>query len=197
MSSAAVMMEGMTTTADAPAAVPHVVIVGGGFGGLAAARALGDRPVAVTLIDRLNYHLFQPLLYQVALAELAATDVAYPIRRVLRSQQNVEVLLAEVAGFDLGGRKVLLSDGTSIAYDYLIVAAGARTSYFGHEDWARFAPGIKDLDDALEVRRRVLTALEAADHHERGQPPPLLVACRATSCAPTSAGCAPATCAWC
>jgi NADH dehydrogenase len=163
MSSAAVMMEGMTATADGPAAVPHVVIVGGGFGGLAAARALGDRPVAVTLIDRLNYHLFQPLLYQVALAELAATDVAYPIRRVLRSQQNVEVLLAEVAGFDLGGRKVLLSDSTTIGYDYLIVAAGARTSYFGHDDWARFAPGIKDLDDALEVRRRVLTALEAAE----------------------------------
>jgi NADH dehydrogenase len=140
-----------------------VVIVGAGFGGLAAAKALGDEPVEVTVVDRLNYHLFQPLLYQVALAGLAATDVAYPIRSVLHRYDNVDVLLAEVTGFDLAGRKVRLADGVELPYEHLIVAAGAETSYFGHDDWAAHAPGLKDLDDALEVRRRVLTALEAAE----------------------------------
>jgi NADH dehydrogenase len=140
-----------------------VVIVGAGFGGLAAAKALGGQPVAVTVIDRLNYHLFQPLLYQVALAGLAATDVAYPIRTILRKHDNVDVMLAEVTGIDLGARRVRLSDGAELGYDFLVVAAGARTSYFGHDDWARAAPGLKDLDDALEVRRRVLSALEAAE----------------------------------
>jgi NADH dehydrogenase len=149
---------------DTPApATPKVVIVGAGFGGLAAAKALGDAPLAVTVVDRLNYHLFQPLLYQVALAGLAATDVAYPIRAALHAYDNVDVALAEVVGFDLDRRCVRLGDGTELPYDYLIVAAGARTSYFGHDDWARVAPGIKDLDDALEVRRRVLTALETAE----------------------------------
>jgi NADH dehydrogenase len=142
---------------------PRVVIVGAGFGGLAAAKALGDEPVAVTVVDRLNYHLFQPLLYQVALAGLAATDIAYPIRAVLRRHDNIEVLMAEVAGFDLEARRVALADGASLPYDHLIVAAGAQTSYFGHDDWAPHAPGLKDLDDALEVRRRVLLALEAAE----------------------------------
>jgi NADH dehydrogenase len=146
-----------------PARRPKVVIVGAGFGGLAAAKALGGTDVAVTVVDRLNYHLFQPLLYQVALAGLSATDVAYPIRRVLRHHDNIEVLLDEVRAIDLGARRVRLASGIELAYDYLIVAAGAETSYFGHAEWAPVAPGIKDLTDALEVRRRVLTALEAAE----------------------------------
>jgi len=142
---------------------PKVVIIGAGFGGLAAAQALGGTDVAVTVVDRLNYHLFQPLLYQVAMAGLSATDVAYPIRRILRHHTNIEVLLAEVRQVDLPNRRIRLADGIELAYDYLIVAAGAETSYFGHDDWALVAPGLKDLDDALEVRRRVLTALEAAE----------------------------------
>jgi NADH dehydrogenase len=140
-----------------------VVVIGAGFGGLAAAKALGDRPVAVTVVDRLNYHLFQPLLYQVALAGLAATDVAYPIRAALHRYRNIEVVLAEVTGVDLAARQVRLADGAALGYDFLVVAAGAETSYFGHADWAPFAPGLKDLDDALEMRRRVLTAFEAAE----------------------------------
>jgi NADH:ubiquinone reductase (H+-translocating) len=142
---------------------PRVVIIGAGFGGLEAAKALGGRPVNVTVIDRLNYHLFQPLLYQVALAELASTDVAYPIRSILRDHANVEVLLGEVVGIDLGARRVRLGDGTALPYDFLIVAAGAGSSYFGHDDWAAVAPSLKDLDDALEIRRRVLLAMEAAE----------------------------------
>jgi NADH dehydrogenase len=145
----------------------RVIIVGAGFGGLAAAKVLGSRdegsPVEVTVIDRLNYHLSQPLLYQVALAGLAATDVAYPIRAALHGRRNINVMLAEVTGVDVGARRVRLEDGTTLPYDYLVMAAGARTSYFGHDDWAKFAPGLKDLDDALEVRGRVLTALEAAE----------------------------------
>jgi NADH dehydrogenase len=142
---------------------PKVVIVGAGFGGLAAAQALGGTDVAVTVVDRLNYHLFQPLLYQVALAGLSATDVAYPIRRILRHHTNIEVLLDEVRQIDLPKRRVRLADGIELAYDYLIVAAGAETSYFGHDDWAPVAPGLKDLEDAFEVRRRVLSALEGAE----------------------------------
>jgi len=145
----------------------RVVIVGAGFGGLAAAKVLGSRdegsPVDVTVIDRLNYFLFQPLLYQVAMAGLSATDVAYPIRAALHGRRNITVLLGEVTGVDVAGRAVRLEDGTALPYDYLIMAAGALTTYFGHDDWARFAPGLKDLDDALEVRRRVLSALEAAE----------------------------------
>lgn len=147
-------------------AAARVVIVGAGFGGLAAARALGRtrEPLQVTVIDRLNYHLFQPLLYQVALASLSATDIAYPIRASLHRYRKVEVLLGEVADFDLAQRAVVLTDGGTVPYDYLIVAAGARTSYFSHDDWAPFAPGLKGLDDALEIRRRVLLALEQAEH---------------------------------
>jgi NADH:ubiquinone reductase (H+-translocating) len=145
----------------------RVIIVGAGFGGLAAAKVLGSRdegsPVEVTVIDKLNYHLFQPLLYQVALAGLSATDVAFPIRAALHGRRNITVLLAEVTGVDVAGRSVRLDDGNTLPYDYLIMAAGAQTSYFGHDQWAKFAPGLKDLDDALEVRRRVLTALEAAE----------------------------------
>jgi NADH:ubiquinone reductase (H+-translocating) len=145
----------------------RVIIVGAGFGGLAAAKALGSAdegsPIEVTVIDRLNYFLFQPLLYQVAMAGLAATDVAYPIRAALHGKRNVSVLLAEVTGVDITARTVRLDDGTALSYDYLVMAAGAQTSYFGHDEWARLAPGLKDLDDALEVRKRVLTALEGAE----------------------------------
>src|SRR6478672_11147120 len=145
----------------------RVIIVGAGFGGLAAAKVLGSKdegsPVEVTVVDRLNYFLFQPLLYQVAMAGLAATDVAYPIRAALHGKRNVSVLLAEVTGVDITARTVRLDDGTALSYDYLVMAAGAQTSYFGHDEWARLAPGLKDLDDALEVRKRVLTALEGAE----------------------------------
>jgi NADH dehydrogenase len=116
---------------------PRVVIIGAGFGGLAAAKALGGGDVSVTVVDRLNYHLFQPLLYQVALAGLAATDVAYPIRRILRHQANVEVLLDEVRAIDLDQRTVRLAGGLALGYEHLIVAAGSETSYFGHQDFCR------------------------------------------------------------
>jgi NADH dehydrogenase len=149
----------------------RVVIIGGGFGGLEAARALAGAPVSVTLIDRHNYHLFQPLLYQVATASLSPADIASPIRWVLRGQRNVQVLLAEVRTLDPARRRVIYTDGNhdspdfthELSYDYLIVAAGARHSYFGHPEWATRAPGLKTLDDALEIRRRVLLAFEAAE----------------------------------
>lgn len=141
---------------------PHVVILGGGFGGLDAARALRGRDVRVTLVDRHNYHLFQPLLYQVATASLSPGDVASPIRWILRRQKNVRVLLAEARAIDPARREVAI-DGGAIAYDYLIVATGAAHAYFGHPDWAVRAPGLKTLDDALEMRRRVLLAFEAAE----------------------------------
>ena len=142
---------------------PMVVIVGAGFGGLAAARSLAGVPVDVTVVDRLNYHLFQPLLYQVAMAGLSANEIAVPIRSILWRQQNVQVVLAEVVEIDLPQRRLVMSDGTWLSYDYLIVAAGARTNYYGHDDWIDVAPSLKDLDDALEVRRRVLLAFEAAE----------------------------------
>lgn len=144
---------------------PHVVIVGGGFAGLSAARALAGAPVRITLIDRRNHHLFQALLYQVATAALAATDIASPIRSVLRDQRNVEVRLAEVTAVDLAARCVVMGD-ERLRYDYLILAAGAGQSYFGHDEWAPLAPGLKNLDDALEIRRRVLWAFEAAEQTE-------------------------------
>jgi NADH:ubiquinone reductase (H+-translocating) len=141
---------------------PHVVIVGGGFAGLYAARALGGQPVDVTVVDQHNYHLFQPLLYQVATAGLSPGDIAQPIRGVLRGSPNVRVLLAEAVSVDLEGRRLVLSDG-DLRYDYLLLAAGASHAYFGHDDWRPYAPGLKDLDDALEIRRRVLGAFEAAE----------------------------------
>jgi NADH:ubiquinone reductase (H+-translocating) len=142
--------------------VPHIVLIGGGFGGLAAAQALADSPVRITLIDRRNHHLFQPLLYQVATAALNASDIARPIRRILRHQANCEVILGEVESIDRLARKVVLDEG-EIAYDYLIVASGATHSYFGHDAWEHDAPGLKTIEDALEIRRRVLVAYEAAE----------------------------------
>jgi NADH dehydrogenase len=148
---------------SAPAARPRVAVIGGGFGGLAAARRLARVAVDVTVYDRLNYHLFQPLLYQVAMAGLSPNEIAVPIRSILWRQRNAQVVLAEVVDIDLPRRDLVLSDGARAAYDYLIVAAGARTNYYGHDDWMPFAPSLKDLDDALEVRRRVLLAFEAAE----------------------------------
>ena len=141
----------------------HVVIVGGGFAGLYAARSLAGKDVRVTLIDRRNHHLFQPLLYQVATAGLAAPAIAAPLRKILRRHKNITVLLAEVAGVDLESKCVRLSDGGAIAYDHLVLAAGAESSYFGNHDWQSLAPGLKDLEDAMEIRRRVLLAFEAAE----------------------------------
>jgi NADH:ubiquinone reductase (H+-translocating) len=142
--------------------MPRVIIVGGGFGGLAAAQALGTAPVKLTLIDRKNYHTFQPLLYQVATAGLSPGEIAAPIRSILRRRKNIEVLMSEVTGFDLEHRHVETPDG-DIPYDYLIVAAGASHAYFGHDDWEPFAPGLKTIEDALEIRRRVLLAFELAE----------------------------------
>jgi NADH dehydrogenase len=141
---------------------PHVVIVGGGFGGLNAARALSRAPVRVTLIDRRNHHLFQPLLYQVATAALSPADIAYPLRSVLRRQANATVLLGEVVGVDRGKREIVLSDGR-LAFDYLVIATGARHAYFGHDAWEADAPGLKSLEDALDVRGRILLAFERAE----------------------------------
>jgi NADH dehydrogenase len=142
---------------------PHVVIIGGGFGGLYAARALRNERVDVTVIDRTNHHVFQPLLYQVATATLAATEITAPIRWLLRHQRNTEVLLEEVTSIDVSARQVAFAGGGSVAYDYLIVAAGSRPSYFGRDDWERLAPGLKSIDDALEIRRRLLLAFEHAE----------------------------------
>jgi NADH:ubiquinone reductase (H+-translocating) len=144
---------------------PHVVIVGGGFGGLYAARALAGRPVRVTLLDRRNHHLFQPLLYQVATAALNPSDIAMPLRSILRRAANVTVLLAEVEAVDLAARRLVL-DGDSLEYDALVLAAGAGHSYFGHDDWEALAPSLKTLEDALEIRRRVLVAYEEAEREE-------------------------------
>ena len=141
----------------------HVVIVGGGFGGLAVAKRLArQRGVAVTLVDRRNFHVFQPLLYQVATGGLSPADICAPLRSVFASSKNVRTLLGEAAGFDLDGRRVLLTDG-ELAYDYLVVAAGARHHYFGHEEWEAVAPGLKTIEDATEIRGRILGAFEAAE----------------------------------
>ncbi|HET6897576.1 MAG TPA: NAD(P)/FAD-dependent oxidoreductase [Vicinamibacteria bacterium] len=145
-----------------PSPEPHVVIVGGGFAGLTAARTLRHAPVRVTLVDRHNHHTFQPLLYQVATAGLSSTNIAAPLRHILRRQRNVTVVLADATGVDLGRRRLVLRDG-EMPYDFLILAAGATHSYFGHEEWSRFAPGLKTLDDAIDIRRRVLLAFEEAE----------------------------------
>jgi NADH dehydrogenase len=146
--------------------MPHVVIVGGGFGGLYAARAFRHQRVDVTVVDRRNHHVFQPLLYQVAMAALSPGDIASPIRWILRRQANVEVLLGDVDRIDVSRRTVHLSDGEELGYDFLIVAAGAAHAYFGHDDWQRYAPGLKTLEDALEIRRRVLLAFERAEREK-------------------------------
>ena len=138
------------------------MIVGGGFGGLYAARRLGRAPVRVTLVDRRNHHLFQPLLYQVATAGLNPSDIAAPIRSVLRRNRNTAVILAEATAVDLPGRRLVLADG-ELGYDFLVLATGATHSYFGHDDWAARAPGLKSIEDALEIRRRVFLAYEAAE----------------------------------
>jgi len=143
-------------------AAPRVVILGAGFAGIAAARALARAPVQVTVVDRRNYHLFQPLLYQVATAGLSPADIATPIREILREQQNARVLLGRVRDIDTRDRRVMLED-MSLPYDYLIVATGARHSYFGKDDWAELAPGLKKIDDATQIRRRILTAFEKAE----------------------------------
>lgn len=142
----------------------HIVIIGGGFAGLNAAKALAEAPAGarVTLVDRRNHHLFQPLLYQVATAVLSPADIAEPIRSILRHQRNLEVELAEVTAVDLDAREVVLADGR-IAYDYLILAAGVSHAYFGHDEWQPLAPGLKSLEDALEIRRRILLAFEQAE----------------------------------
>jgi len=142
--------------------VPRVAIVGAGFGGLNAAKALANAPVKITMIDRKNFHTFQPLLYQVATAGLSPGEIAAPIRSILRSHRNVEVLMAEVTGFDLE-RRIVHTPEVQVAYDYLIVAAGAQHSYFGHDEWEPLAPGLKTIEDALEIRRRVLLAFELAE----------------------------------
>jgi NADH:ubiquinone reductase (H+-translocating) len=142
---------------------PHVVIVGGGFGGLYAARSLRRAPVRVTLVDRRNHHLFQPLLYQVATAALSPADIAAPIRHVLRRQENAAVLLGTVTDVEPGARQVVLANGRRVDYDYLVLAAGAVDQYFGHDSWADAAPGLKGLEDAVEIRRRFLLAFEAAE----------------------------------
>src|SRR5690242_16893425 len=131
---------------------PHVVIIGAGFGGLETARRLARAPVTITLIDRRNHHLFQPLLYQVATAALNASDIAYPVREALARQANARVLMAEAIAIDVAGRKVVLDAG-ELFYDYLVVATGATHSYFGHGEWSALAPGLKSIEDALEIRR--------------------------------------------
>ena len=143
---------------------PHVVIIGGGFAGLNAAKGLAGAPVKVTVIDRRNHHLFAPLLYQVATAQLSPANIAQPIRSILRKQTNANVLLGEVEGIDVEAKTIALDSGRAIAYDYLIVAVGATHSYFGHDEWAPMAPGLKTIDDATEIRKRILLAFENAEN---------------------------------
>jgi NADH dehydrogenase len=142
---------------------PQVVVVGGGFGGLEAAKALGGAPARVTLVDRRNHHLFQPLLYQVATAVLSPADIAQPIRAVLRDCANVEVVLGDVTSVDAEGKHVVLEDGSRLPYDYLILAAGASHAYFGHDEWEPHAPGLKSLEEATDIRRRLLVSFEEAE----------------------------------
>src|SRR5579864_7067349 len=141
---------------------PRVVIVGGGFGGLKAAESLARLPLHITLVDRKNHHTFQPLLYQVATAGLSPAEIAAPIREIMSRHENVEVLLGEVESFNLPARKVQLH-GYELPYDYLVVAAGATHAYFGHDAWEPLAPGLKTLEDALDIRRRILSAFERAE----------------------------------
>ena len=152
----------MNTQADTTKQTPRVVIIGGGFGGLSAARTLAKAPVQITLIDKSNHHLFQPLLYQVATAGLSPADIAKPIRSILRGQKNIEILMDEVTKIDAANKTVIGRD-RQYNYDYLVVAAGARHSYFGNDQWEKYAPGLKEINDATEIRRRVLSAFEIAE----------------------------------
>ena len=154
---------------------PRVVIVGGGFAGINAAKSLAKLPVDVTVIDRRNHYTFQPLLYQVALAVLSPADIAQPIRSILRKHPNTQVLMDEVVAMDVSARQVSLGSGFSLPYDYLVLATGATHSYFAHPEWAPIAPGLKTIEDAVEIRRRVLLAFELAERHmlEHGWHPPL------------------------
>jgi NADH:ubiquinone reductase (H+-translocating) len=148
---------------NASSPTPRIVIIGGGFAGLWCTRALARDDVRITLIDRSNHHLFQPLLYQVATAGLSSPDIAAPLRHILRKQKNVEVRLGEVVGIDREKKNIALADNATVDYDYLLVASGATHAYFGNDQWAMHAPGLKTLDDALEIRRRVLIAFERAE----------------------------------
>src|SRR5580700_2301072 len=154
---------------------PRVLILGSGFAGLNAAMALARLPVDITVVDRRNHHTFQPLLYQVALAVLSPADIATPIRGILRKHKNVEVLMDEAVGFNTALRRVFMKSGVEMEYDYLVVATGSTHSYFGKDEWAQYAPGLKTVEDATEIRRRVLLAFELAERQmlETGSHPPL------------------------
>lgn len=154
-----------TTPSNAMATAPHVVIVGAGFAGLHAARGLAEAPVRVTVIDRTNHHVFQPLLYQVATASLSPADISAPIRGVLGKQNNTEVILAEVTGVDVQGQRVLMHD-QSVSYDYLILATGVQHNYFGHNEWRQFAIGLKTLQDATAIQHKILLSFEAAEQEK-------------------------------
>lgn len=154
---------------------PQIIIIGCGFGGLEAARALRHAPVAITIIDKTNHHLFQPLLYQVATAGLAAPAIAAPIRHILRKQANATVIMGEVVDIDVAAKHAVLADGKTLAYDHVIVAAGAKHSYFGHDNWAAYAPGLKTLEDAFDIRRTLLLAFEKAEVDALDNDPKTLV----------------------
>jgi NADH dehydrogenase len=158
------MLGAISSDPRSSAILPRVVIVGAGFGGLWAAKALANAPVEVTIIDRENHHLFQPLLYQVATAALSPADVAAPIRGIVGAYRNITVMLGDVSGVDVAARAVSIAGGRRVPYDYLILATGARHAYFGHDDWEPFAPGLKRIEDATEIRRRILIAFERAEN---------------------------------
>jgi NADH:ubiquinone reductase (H+-translocating) len=157
------MTTAMSDPKSAPKSTHRVVIVGAGFGGLECALRLKGAPVAITLVDRRNHHLFQPLLYQVATASLATSEIAWPIRYLLRDRSDVTTLFATVSGIDADNKRVLLDDGDTLPYDTLVLATGARHAYFGHDEWEPFAPGLKTLEDATTLRRRILVAFERAE----------------------------------
>src|SRR6266487_4445688 len=159
----------MATGQPGPTKAHRVVIVGAGFGGLEATFRLASAPVSITLVDRRNHHLFQPLLYQVATASLATSEIAWPIRYLLRDRPEVTTLFATVTGVDAAAKRVLLDDGDGLPYDTLILATGARHAYFGHDEWEPFAPGLKTLEDATTLRRRILVAFERAERESDPQ----------------------------
>src|SRR5476651_546259 len=153
---------GSLMSAPVSTSLPHIVVVGAGFAGLNFCKKFPTERARITVVDRQNHHLFQPLLYQVATAGLSAVDIAQPVRSILNDKANLEVLMAEVTGFDLAAKKVRHSAG-ELSYDYLVLGLGGVTTYFGHDEWAQFAPGLKSLDDALKIRRKILLAYEHAE----------------------------------